>query len=367
LREGGSLKGVVTSRQIFFILFLTLTGYTIINIPKTAMESSGTGAWITIIITSIIFSVGVYFISSLNKKFIGKTLYEYTILLLGKPVAYIICIIYTIYFFLVFTVLLKSVGYFIKSSFLPMTPIWIMILLIISIPIFAAYKGLTVVARMSEFYGLFFIITALALHFAMFLLGDIREIQPLFDREQIDEYIFGIKGLIIPFLGIEILSVIPFGENNKKRGVLFSVSSVLFVGFFYIISALTSTMMLGQNEVTSYRDSTVGALRITEIPETTLLERPDFIYLTIGIAGILTSLSIEFITVVENTAKLISKANKNVLLIIIGIITYIISVFVIDSDMANFLLETVILYYGLATAFLIPIILFIISKFKKNK
>jgi cytochrome c-type biogenesis protein len=45
----------VTNRQIFFILFLTIAPYSTLSISKVLAESAGTGAWFTIIITSIIF------------------------------------------------------------------------------------------------------------------------------------------------------------------------------------------------------------------------------------------------------------------------------------------------------------------------
>ena len=95
-----ALKGVVTNRQIFFILLFTLTSGSLISIPKDAYKAAGTGAWFTLMILTIIFSIGVFFIASLNKIFEGKTIFEYSNLLVGKPIAIIINFIYTSFYLL---------------------------------------------------------------------------------------------------------------------------------------------------------------------------------------------------------------------------------------------------------------------------
>lgn len=44
----------VTNRQIFFLLFLTLTTYAIINTPKIMAQKAGSGAWLPLIAISVV-------------------------------------------------------------------------------------------------------------------------------------------------------------------------------------------------------------------------------------------------------------------------------------------------------------------------
>jgi hypothetical protein len=80
-------------------------------------------------------------------------------------------------------------------------------------------------------------------------LGDLTQIQPYFETKQVKDYVFATKDLFIAFLGIEILAMIPFGKVNNKKGVLYSVLGVLYVGLFYAFVVETSVMITGVNDV----------------------------------------------------------------------------------------------------------------------
>lgn len=49
----------ITNRQMFFILVLTLTSYSVVDISRAMAKSAGTGGWLTILATSIIFGLTV--------------------------------------------------------------------------------------------------------------------------------------------------------------------------------------------------------------------------------------------------------------------------------------------------------------------
>jgi spore germination protein len=301
------LKSVVTNRQIFFMVLFTLTSGTLISIPKDAYKAAGTGAWFTIMILTIIFSIGAFFIASLNKKFEGKTILEYSNLLVGKPVSIIINFIYTSFYLLASIALFRMVAEFVKGSFLILTPIWAISLLFVVTSSYIAYKGITNIGRLCEIYGVVFIVVSLSVHASMFFLGDITQIQPFFEPKRIKEYVFATKDLFVALLGIEILTIIPFGKVNNKKGILYSVLGVLYVGLFYVFAMETSVMILGVNDVLNYNNALIEALRETRLPSTILLERVDLIFLTVGFFGVIAGLSILFFGAIENTSKLFQR------------------------------------------------------------
>lgn len=364
IMEGENMKGVVTNRQIFFIIFLILTGYSLTSIPKDAIKAAGTGAWVTISLLTMLFAIAVFFIASLNKKFPGKTIFEYSSLLLGKPIGFVISFIYSSNFLFVLVLICRGIAEFIKGSYLPLTPIWAILILIISVCLYISYKGITNLARLCEIYGAIFILTSLTIHFAQFFLGDIKYIQPFFEVSQIRKYIFGIKDLMPSFLGIEVLVVIPFGKVNNKKGILYSIMGVVYVGLFYIIAVEGSTMIAGINDILNYNNSLIEALRETRLPRVFLIERVDIIFDTVGIMSILAGLSVLFFAATENATKL-TRVNKKSLFLSVGIFTFIISNFFIDGELASLLLSNVVPICGIFTAFIIPITLFLIAKVKK--
>ena len=76
----------ITNRQMFFIIFLTLTSYTTINLPKTMAQTAGRSSWIPIMAVSIIFGGAAVIITKLNNMYQGKVLFDYSQEIVGIPV-----------------------------------------------------------------------------------------------------------------------------------------------------------------------------------------------------------------------------------------------------------------------------------------
>lgn len=64
----------VSNRQMFFLLLLTLTAYTVISIPNVISQTSGTGGWLSLMITALLFAVFAVILVRLNSAFPGMTL-----------------------------------------------------------------------------------------------------------------------------------------------------------------------------------------------------------------------------------------------------------------------------------------------------
>jgi spore germination protein len=94
------MNNYLTNKQLSFILYCLIIGCGVINLPKNAAESAGIGAWLSLIITTIIFMFITYMITYLQYVYEGETLYEYSQQLVGKLITYLLVIIYIIYFFI---------------------------------------------------------------------------------------------------------------------------------------------------------------------------------------------------------------------------------------------------------------------------
>ena len=342
-----------------------MTAVALISIPRNAVKAAGTGAWFAIIIVTVLFIFGIFIIASLSKMFEGKTIYEYSNLLVGRFMTKIIGFIYTTYFCFFSILLFRIISDFIKANSLPLTPIWAILLMFIGVILYIVYKGITTIGRLLEIYGFIFIVVSLATHTAEFFLGDANYIKPFFEPKLVKEYIFGAKDLISAFIGIEILTIIPFGKVNNKRGVLYSVLGVLYVGLFYIFATETSVMIVGINDILYYNASLVEAIRETKLPSVFFLERSDILFLTVGTIGILSGLATILFAATENIVKLFSITKRNIVIVAVGILVFISCMFLNESRQVIYLFENVLPIIGILTGFIIPIILFIIAKVKK--
>lgn len=355
------MKKGVTNRQICFIIFLTLTTYTSIALPKIMARSAGRTGWIPIIIVTLIFSCAALIITKLNNMFKGKMLFDYSQDIVGKFFTYIITCYFVLYFLFIGVYLeFKMVG-LLTSNFLPLTPQFISLAFGLMLFSFAAYKGITNVARMFEICGVLFLIVTVGICILMLTQGMHYNILPFFNASETKQFFTAAKDLIVPFGGIELLLVIPFTKINKKvpKAAFFTL---LFIGVFYILIVESAFMILGVNNTALLNDSFIEAIKVVEMP---VIERTDIFYLTFGLTSLFAGMIIIFTAIVELVCKIFAKVKRHLVVIAIGLIFYVLSLLAVNLDMSD-LFDSISTYLILTSSILIPTLLFVLAKIKKR-
>jgi spore germination protein len=352
----------ITNRQMFFILFLTLTTYTIVDIAKEMAESADTGGWIPILITAVIFAVAVTVIVRLNNMFQGKVLFDYSQEIVGKVLAYILGVYFIIYFLLIGVYLNVQISNLLKAQFYPETPQWATLLL--GIPVFGyiANKGITNVARLFEIYGIIFIVAALTVHIIMFTQGMNYSILPLFNKADTGKYFAAIKDTIFPFLGIEILTIIPFTQKNGKKATKTAFFSVLAIGLFYVLVVESCIKIIGFHNIANYQYPLIEAIRLVDAP---FFERFDILYLTIGFLGMIAGITIIYLAIVEYACRMFARVKRGIIVSIVGAVLTVLSLFSLSTKEPDIFLVFLTLL-GLVAAIVIPTVLFVIARVKKR-
>ena len=360
------MSNTITNRQLFFMLFLTLTCFSVVVISKEMAQSAGAGAWLTIIVTALVFALGTAVIVSLNNMFQGKMLFDYAPSLVTKPVTYLLSIYYVIYFMFILVFLVTGFSKLLNTDFFPKTPLWAFPLVGIPVFCYIAYKGVTNVARLTEIIGAVFLFTALFIHILMLTEGKVNRILPLFNPKEVSRYIEGFKYSIFPFLGVETLLIIPFTKKSGKKAVRTGVLALLAVGLFYVLVIESCIMKLGLHDIINYNDALIVAIRDTAPPFLEIVARLDILYLTVGFGGLFVGISIVMLAIVEYLCRIFKQMSRIAVVIAVGAVAY--GLFLLAAGVKGFekFGETLGTYAGLFSAFAIPITLLIIAKAKKR-
>lgn len=355
----------VTNRQLVFLLLIILIAGSSPFIPRLMAESAGYGSWLTIIITSLLFAGAAAIIVKLGRMFDGKILAEYSVRIIGKPGGYLVTFIYLLYSLSVIVYLLISFSDLLQNNFLPQTPKWF--LMLAGLPIFgyAAYKGITNIARMAEIVGILVITISILVRSTMFASGDIRNIQPFFNSAEFGRYLSAIKNAIIPFLGIEILIIIPFVSKKTKKSTRTAFLTVLAAGFWFIVIVEASVMMIGMEETANYTDPTVVAYRLVEVPFIDFLTRMDILYLTVKLAGFCVFLCIVYCAAVEFASRVLPRIKRGILVIVLGCIIFMLGILASGIDNVRSVFNAYAMFAIPVVAIIIPLMLLIIAKIRK--
>lgn len=346
---------------MFFIIFLTLTTYTTIDLPKTMAQTAGRSSWIPIIIASVIFGIVAVIITKLNNMFQGKVFFDYSEEIAGKFFKYLIAVYFILHFLIIGVYLkLKLVG-LLTSNFLPKTPPFIMLIFGILLFAYVSYKGITNIARMFEICGVMFLVITLGICLLMLLQGMSDNVLPLFNPNEAKQFWGVTKHFVTPYSGIEILLIIPFTPINKKATKV-ALFTLLFIGLFYALIVESTIMTLGINNTIALNDSFIEAIKLVEAP---VIERLDIFYLTFGLTSLFAGMIIVFTAIVEFACKIFSKVKRLIIVAAIAIIFFILCLFALNIQNMNDVYDSFVPYLVLVSSVLIPTTLFIVAKVKK--
>ncbi|MHB1314657.1 MAG: GerAB/ArcD/ProY family transporter [Christensenellales bacterium] len=361
------LVNTITNRQMFFLLFVTLTAYSGIVIAKEMVQSAGTGSWITILITCLVFALGAMGIVYLNNLFKGQMLYDYAPRLVTKAGAYILALIYILYFLFIVVFLITEVAILLKADFFSRTPLWAIPVIGIPVYCYISYKGITNVARLSEIIGAVFICTALFVHILMITQGQPSRILPLFNAQEISKYLEGFKSSVFPFLGIEILLAVPFVPKKGGKPVRAAFFSVIAIGLFYVLLVESCIIKIGLNDIINYKDALIVAIRDTSPEFFEFLTRLDILYLTIGFAGLFLGISIAMTVMAEYLCRLMKNVSRAVVVTGMGVAVYGLFLLVYGIKGYEEFATGAGTIAGILVSLVIPAGLIIIARVKKSR
>jgi len=353
------------NRQVAFILFSTIVGYGIMSLPKEAAESAGTGSWITLLISTAIAIIFTYIVTYLGYIHKNKTIYEYSELLVGKFLTSIFIIIYIIYFFMVFTMITRMSSEVIKLSVLIKTPVCVLCFLFIFVTYYAVTKGLKVIARLSEIYGFFIIVAYITIFFLISTQGDFINLRPFLGSENIITYLKATSVTVIPFVGIALITTIPFSIKNNKKIFIYTASIIGVIGFLYIFVVESCISVMGVEGIVYYKDSLLSTIRRIDIKWLQFLSRLDGLFLIAWIAAVYCTIVNFAYGTTFFLSKLFKKIAFNRLVLLLMALSFIVSQAPKTVDETNRIL-TYSSYLGILTIAVIPITLLIITKVKEN-
>ncbi|MCT4686496.1 GerAB/ArcD/ProY family transporter [Vallitalea sp.] len=360
------MNQTLSNKQIAFIIFPFIIGYGIISLPKNISKNLGTGGWILIIIGSTIILFSSFLFVYLAKKFSNKTIYEYSIILTGKVITNIIITIICIYSISLGCVITRLASETIKLSFLLNTPVWALSLLMVTITFYALINNIIVISKLCEILSIVIIVFSLILILATFSQGSLTNLQPFFHFKAKD-IVKTLPDIVFPFVGIEILAVIPMDIGKKNKGIIkYLVITIAIITFIYISAVETSIAVMGVDSVIRYEDAIFATIRRIEIDFLQSLKRLDFFFI---IAWILTSYSSIVLSLymgIHLLSKVFVKINRNIIVFIVCLTTYIFSLIPFTMDLLR-KSHNYLGFLGLFILLIIPLFLITISLVKKHK
>jgi spore germination protein len=354
----------LTNRQISVMMYSIIIGYGVINISKDVAEAAGTGSWFSLLIATIIFILITYIITYLQYVYEGKTLFEYSEKLVGKLITDLFLIIYLIYFFLFFTMLVRLYSETIGLIILNKTPVIFISIIVFIVIGYALTKGINVIARVCEIYVPINILGTIIIDFLLITKGKFVNLRPLFSTGDIMNYFQGLKATIFPFIGMEILLFIPISRTENKNIFRYTMLMVGFIGILFIYIVESTISVVGVESVIFLKATMLYVLKGVDIYSFDIIRRLDGFYIVIWTMNLVCAMSLWAYGIITIISRKVKSIKYNFSVIIIVCISFIVSQIPKTIDQVQLIIKYNS-YFGTVAFFVIPVILFIITKVKK--
>jgi spore germination protein (amino acid permease) len=304
------------------VVVSAMLGAGIVTLPRTVADSAGRDGWISILIAgaaTLLFAVIVWL---LCRKFPTRTLPEFSIIILGKPLGILVSVVYVAYTFALGATALRIYTELLKTWVMIWTPMPVFLLAVLLPVVYISRMGAVTLGRVME--GVIYITVVVFLLYLVPLGGfDMLNLRPV-GTEGLSAIISGVPQASFAFLGYEVMLVFfPFIVNREKvlRITILAIASVtlLYVGNTVLIYGV-----LGPEHTLLLKWPLINYLRIGVLP---FLQRIDSLVLFLWTTQILAVVAIQYYAGTFTLATLTRRKYHDIWAIISWPLVYAIAVF----------------------------------------
>ncbi|WP_165822358.1 GerAB/ArcD/ProY family transporter [Paenibacillus montanisoli] len=274
------MNSTIDRTQLLFLIIKTQIGIGLLSLPAEIQSSAKSDSWISVLVagTVIQFILLVYWL--LLRKFPNDNLSAITVRMLGPYIGRAINAVY--YAFFVFIAAYASTLYveLVKNWMLPLTPGWILLLLIIGTSLYLAYDNLRVIARFFVLSSALFIVLIMISILTFSNNVHVSNIMPI-GQTGVLQILNGSEKTFFSMLGFEV-TLFYFSQVQGNRKGMFKVISLanLFVTLFYTYFVFICLIGFSPDALGHMNEPVLYILKGLSYQ---LFDRIDLIFLTIWI------------------------------------------------------------------------------------
>jgi len=355
-------KEQITDKEAIYLLTVFVMGSSlIIGIAGDAKND----AWISGIISIIMFIPFILVFSRILSLFQGKDLFDILNIVFGKVIGKVVAIIYILYSFHLGVLVLRNFGEFCNIVAIPETPMFVPMLGLGLVGIIAARSGIEVIGRISTFF----------LPILIFILMVVQILAiPQLKMNYLKPYLG--NGLIPVLKGAYSTFTFPFAETVVLIGVFSSLKTkkspyrvyfwgIMISSIIIIATTIRNIGMLG-NMLGSFYFPSYQAVSVINIGD--FIQRMEVTVSIVFIFGAFIKSSICLLVVTKGIGKMFNLKDQRSIVIQTGLLMIYFAYIIYDNsmEMVNWAFK-VYPYYAFPMQVILPIIIWIFEEIKCKK
>jgi len=334
---------------------LDIFGTGVIILPRRAAFFAGRDGWIAVALSSVLACFCAFLICRLIRIFPGKSFFDYTGELLTKPLAYLLSLGLIIKVLIALTCELWLFGEIVKAILLRNTPLAVIMLCLLALSAYAAYRGIETRARIAQIIiWLIFI----PLIFVLVLVScdvDFTNILPL-GRSNPYKILEGGFYCLSAFSGLEFILLLSPYLSTRGKSAGRSVSAIALMGIILCTITLITISRFGAENIKNEQWPVLEMMDAIDLPGT-FIERQEAIIMSIwmlsGFAGINAGLYFGMVV----SRDILKKGKAGYHIFAFALISFLAAIFVKDINLIYKIIDFNFLYMGTTYMIILPILL----------
>ncbi len=243
-------SGKIDGKQFTVLVFMFTTGSSFLLAPSMLASEAKQDAWLAAILGVVVGVLLAWLYHSLGNLYSDMTLVEYSEKILGKWIGKAISFLFFTFSFLLAALVLRNMGDFITTQFIPETPIKSIHILFLIIVLMGTRLGLETLARSAEFFFPWFIVLFLLLVIFISPQIELEKIQPILE-EGINPVLRSSLLIIgFPFLELVLfLMIFPYVNRPKEAGKALLMGTWMGGVVLIVLTAL-AILVMGADQTT---------------------------------------------------------------------------------------------------------------------
>ncbi|MEY2196590.1 endospore germination permease [Neobacillus sp. BF23-41] len=350
-------KGKISSFQMGIMMYPVVVGTADLLLPGITAKFAKNDLWISPIIASLMGLFTLFIAYQLHRLYPNQTIIQYSKHIIGLIPGKILGIIYLFFFLHVNGLIIRQYGEFIVGSFLPRTPISVVISTMILVCAFAVCGGLEVLGRASQFFVPIVVLLWGVIVILLIPDMDPKNILPILE-----------KGITPPIIGaitpmgwfthfILISFILPF-VTDQEKGMKWGIISIFGIMITLVLLNMTTFFVFGRNTA-NYLYPVMFAVRYIRIAD--FFEQIDPVIVAIWVSGTFIKISVYYYALVLGTTQWLNLSNCRPVVFPLGFLLILFSFWSIPSllELVHFL--RIVPFYNMTIEMVIPTFLLLIA------
>jgi spore germination protein KB len=307
-----------------FCMFFTISSFLSFGLPNLLVSSIKQDFWEAMLLALGIEGLLAWMLYKMGLYYIGKTMFEFSEVILGRFLGKVFSGILTLFFSLVAALILRAAVDFFAAIIMPETPTYVFILIILLVSTYAVRTGIEAIMRLGELIAPMVFVAYLFIIMLNIKIMDLDRLKPMFQH--------GINEIAVASLlptgwyGVCIIVGVFMAYHNRPKDTLKIKMAGLLLGISCVIfGLLTAILVFGVQQTVKQQFPLFQLSRMINVGG--FIERIESVQVVSWVVGGFYGISTFHYASTEGLRQILKmKSQKNLAWVITGFI-YVFSTF----------------------------------------